>query len=366
MDNPPITKRIGKYEVHPAAELFPLMEGKAFQDLKSSIESHGQSLPISVKGNVILDGRNRLRACLDLGIEPKVQEHTDARTPYQLITDMNLTRRDLTESQRAVISAEIYRMDMEERERAAKSEAGKSAGRGRPKQLEQKPAQAIREPQTRDKIAKDAGVSRYKAEQALKITTSPVLAAEVRTGKKDLNEAIKEMEVTEPVASLKKEEPTKEASMKRTDGGELALVVMKLAEGGKVRTTQEVCKLTGSNTAESNSSFMKRARILPWLKIERKPEGYLFKVNEKLRLQCEGHLPLPELDGAGVYEFIEQLAKEIDRRRKDNNEKGTAVNWKPDYINKLKQKELLDWIEVELSKLTKLMAPSVPDLASAQ
>lgn len=41
---------IGGYKVHPAASLFPLLEGEDFTDLVESIKTYGLMHPIIVKG----------------------------------------------------------------------------------------------------------------------------------------------------------------------------------------------------------------------------------------------------------------------------------------------------------------------------
>ena len=54
---------------HPAADIFPLLGGADFEALKANIAEHGQLDPIWTFQNQILDGRNRYRACRELGIE---------------------------------------------------------------------------------------------------------------------------------------------------------------------------------------------------------------------------------------------------------------------------------------------------------
>lgn len=53
---------IGGYVVHPAAALFPLIEGQEFDKLVDSIAKNGVQHPVVVRGRELLDGRNRLRA----------------------------------------------------------------------------------------------------------------------------------------------------------------------------------------------------------------------------------------------------------------------------------------------------------------
>jgi hypothetical protein len=144
----------------------------------------------------------------------------------------------------------------------------------------------------------------------------------------------------------------------------LCEAVLKVADG-KIRSIEQICEITGRIDAAPNSALMTRARMLPWLTIERTPEGYRLSVDEELRLICEDHAPRPQLNGAGVHAFIKRLAKEIDRKRKENYEKNKTSKWMPDNVSKIEQKRLLDWIEAELFQLTQLMASSGPDTMSA-
>ena len=58
-------------EFHETASIFPLMEGKEFDDLKEDIKKNGLLEPILLYKEQIIDGRNRFRACKDLEIEPR-------------------------------------------------------------------------------------------------------------------------------------------------------------------------------------------------------------------------------------------------------------------------------------------------------
>jgi hypothetical protein len=68
------TEQPGELQFHELAALFPLMEGADFERFKADIAANGLHEPILVRGNLIIDGRNRYRACRELGIEPATLE----------------------------------------------------------------------------------------------------------------------------------------------------------------------------------------------------------------------------------------------------------------------------------------------------
>lgn len=96
------------YPLHPAAELFPVMDEAAFAALVADIAAHGQREPILVLDGQVIDGRHRLRACEQLGLEPLVRQvSADDGDPFGLVVSLNLHRRHLSEGQRAIIAARL-------------------------------------------------------------------------------------------------------------------------------------------------------------------------------------------------------------------------------------------------------------------
>lgn len=100
--------------VHPAAMLFPMMQGTDFGALVEDIDTNGLREPIVVYQGQILDGRNRLRACEIAGVEPRFVEWDGVGSPLAFVVSRNLHRRHLSESQRSLIGAQVKAMFEEE------------------------------------------------------------------------------------------------------------------------------------------------------------------------------------------------------------------------------------------------------------
>jgi ParB-like chromosome segregation protein Spo0J len=95
-------------EVHPLADVFPLIEGSEFEELVDDIRRNGLRTPILLDAEGrLLDGRNRLRACRAAGVEPQFETWTGTGSVAKLIISLNLRRRHLSESQRAMMAARM-------------------------------------------------------------------------------------------------------------------------------------------------------------------------------------------------------------------------------------------------------------------
>lgn len=111
--------KIGNYDTHPAADVFPLMEGAEFDALVEDIKINGQREAItridaplapdgSKTGYLVLDGRNRLRACLKLELAPEWQDFT-GDDPFEYVWSLNRVRRHLEPGQ--VVALRLVLMD---------------------------------------------------------------------------------------------------------------------------------------------------------------------------------------------------------------------------------------------------------------
>lgn len=90
---------------HPLSELLPMMSGAELADLATSVKSVGLTAPIVTHEGMILDGRNRWKACQAAGVEPRfVEFHQNGASPLDFVITQNLHRRHLTDGQRACVA----------------------------------------------------------------------------------------------------------------------------------------------------------------------------------------------------------------------------------------------------------------------
>ncbi len=104
-------------QFHPLANNFELVDGQKLDKWIADIKTNGQTDLITLYAGKILDGRNRYRACLAAGVEPKFQTYT-GDSPWSFVLSKNLHRRHLTMEERgkaAVKSLPIYEAEAAER-----------------------------------------------------------------------------------------------------------------------------------------------------------------------------------------------------------------------------------------------------------
>jgi hypothetical protein len=211
------------YTVHPAAELFPLVEGEDFESLVNSIREHGVQTPVMFGWDenekpVLLDGRNRLRAVERLkeqGITVQVPVRSfdytrDGITEVEWIESQNIDRRHLTDDARAMLAASLHEL-IEAEAAQAKKDSQFNADTARAAAAKRHDKTATTDspsPQKRDrkksearttaaKVGAKAKVSKHKAKQAIATvkaikagTVSPDVRTDVIAGKTGLKGAV--------------------------------------------------------------------------------------------------------------------------------------------------------------------------------
>lgn len=115
---------VTKPEIHPAAEIFPMMCADEMRGLVGDIKENGLREPITLLDGRVLDGRNRLEACERAGVEPRFDSLAECADPVRWVLSHNLHRRHLTATQRA-LAAERAMPLLEEQAKARMSAGGR-------------------------------------------------------------------------------------------------------------------------------------------------------------------------------------------------------------------------------------------------
>jgi hypothetical protein len=101
-------------KAHEYANLFPMLPDSELKTLADDIRENGLQTLITTLDGLILDGRNRHRACEIAGVDPTFDEYLGG-DPLQFVISHNLHRRHLTESQRGMVAAKLANMRSGER-----------------------------------------------------------------------------------------------------------------------------------------------------------------------------------------------------------------------------------------------------------
>src|SRR5262249_35799110 len=96
---------------HPLADVFPLTEGEAFEQLVEDIRDHGLREPIVLFEGKILDGRNRYQACIEAGVAIKTRAFDQAveGSAEAFVISTNVHRRHLTSKDKREFIGKLLR-----------------------------------------------------------------------------------------------------------------------------------------------------------------------------------------------------------------------------------------------------------------
>lgn len=178
-------------DYHPAATLFPLMTDEEFAALKEDIEINGLREPLWIYEDKLIDGRNRYRACMELGIKPEFREWDGKGSLVAFVVSLNLKRRHLSSGQKAVIALEV------ERQLAVEAKERQRGGQGGVL-LSQRIEQAT-EGKATQQAAALTGTNRQYVSDAKRIERdAPEVLERVRNGSLTIPEAKRLSRLTEP------------------------------------------------------------------------------------------------------------------------------------------------------------------------
>jgi hypothetical protein len=171
--------------VHPAAALFPMMGAAELQELAADIKAHGLREPLMTLDGLLLDGRNRLRACELAGVEPRFEEWDGSGgSPTDYVVSLNLHRRHLTKSQWAMIADDLRKL--------YEAEARKQQGRRT--DLSPLTEESLVPTETAARAAEAVGVGTTLVYDAARLKReAPELAEEVRAGNGSIPTALLEL-----------------------------------------------------------------------------------------------------------------------------------------------------------------------------
>jgi len=234
---------LGEFEVHPAADAYPMIDGEEFTQLVDSVKRNGLREPIILNHDrtVLIDGRNRFRACEAAGVDPVFETlgaHYDELKILNLIVDRNERRRDMNAGQKAMVAlalepmfADAIRVKETARKLATPASRQDTESNATLADLRESgewtEPRARREQWSSERAAKVVGASGRAVQQAKAVVRdAPDLAAKVRAGEIALDRADRERK--QRIAAMPKPEPVPTAGpvsvMLRThDGREISV-----------------------------------------------------------------------------------------------------------------------------------------------
>jgi 16S rRNA G966 N2-methylase RsmD len=178
--------------------MFPMLAENEMAALAADIATNGLHEPLTLwhdpeRGDVLLDGRNRLAACDRVGVEPTIRFY-DGDNPIGFAVSENIERRHLTNDQRRIVA--LATIDLYEAEAAqAQKEGGRRGGSVSPKDdkvsaTSQQPSETEYERKATTKAAKATGTSGRGVAQAKRVAEqAPDLHEKVRAGDITFNRA---------------------------------------------------------------------------------------------------------------------------------------------------------------------------------
>lgn len=178
-----------RLKFHPVCRCFPDISGEEFDQLKLDIERNGQRNPIVVHKGHIIDGKNRYRACTELGIAPMVVEWDgQGESVVAWAVSTNLHRRHMSPSQRAAVAAELA--PLFEQEAKARQRRGTLAPIGDKRMKSSEAA------------AKAAGATPRSTQRAIAVKkVAPDAFAQVKAGEKTVSAAESEIRKAKSVTN---------------------------------------------------------------------------------------------------------------------------------------------------------------------
>jgi ParB-like chromosome segregation protein Spo0J len=174
------------YAIHPLAHLLPEMREAEYAELREDIAANGLHEAITLYQEQILDGRHRYRACMETGTGPHYVIY-DGDQPAAYVLSLNVKRRQLTQSQKAMLATDFLphlREEAKHRQGSHLRTAGRDdLGRALPKSESSDADLGPNPGRSAQHAAEQVGVGHAQVVRANTVKReSPELAEQVRSG----------------------------------------------------------------------------------------------------------------------------------------------------------------------------------------
>jgi hypothetical protein len=290
------------YPAHPVASIFPLMSASEYDSLLADIRENGLIEPIWIYQGQIIDGRNRDRACREIGFEPTVREWNGVGSLVSFVVSLNLKRRHLDPSQLAMVGVDVLPMlEAEARER-------QRAGLNQYSSLRE----IIPEGSTGKASEQAAKIVGYVSDAKSITAKAPEIATHVRAGRVSIPEA-KVLVNAEP--------ETRAAIVERIEKGEDVDVRREVAKANNAIVDAAVKQSIEAEDEERRKKFAKLKAEHPHLnetpaERELSKQRILRVISLTDALRTISELPSPEQMMTEIRptddEFLEKLGTVID------------------------------------------------------
>ncbi len=97
--------------IHPFADMFPMLPESEHVELRESIRANGlRNAIVTTPDGLVIDGRNRWKACKELGLDPDIEVY-EGDDIAEYVIDCNSTRRHMSTGARAMATALVLAAD---------------------------------------------------------------------------------------------------------------------------------------------------------------------------------------------------------------------------------------------------------------
>lgn len=305
---------IGGYPVAAAASKMPFMTDREFEELQISIADQGLHERIELNSDEeIVDGRNRMLACLAQDVEPMIKYAESECSDETLVDIRNLRRRHIEPGPRAILYLKLSGQDVELKDEVSQeSETPVVSETAKPK-AEKPKAEAKPEAKPAEQKPKSKTVEEQASEAGVSVRTMHSARTVVGKGIEEVSQAVVDGELpihrAEQIAKKPQEEQREEIQAERT---------------GKKREVSEATFNYDGWLSSMEKRFSKiLASVPPGLR-DRCHRGLAESFGSTVRMERE---TADMMNSEGVVPYVEQLISEMPKPERAGAEKAIAERY---------------------------------------